>query len=59
MNIFGLLYRDSINDILKQKQHKYFKKLKENLNPKKIWTFKCFKMDLILKSPYDLFFDGF
>jgi hypothetical protein len=51
---FRLIYRNSIYDILKKKWHRCKKIVRKTLTQKKIWIFKCFKIDLIFKNPYHI-----
>jgi hypothetical protein len=51
MNLFGIYYRDSIYDMLKQKKH-ICKKIARKKLTKKQWTFEWPKMSHIFIIPY-------
>jgi hypothetical protein len=53
---FGISYRDSIYDILKQKEHMCKKIVRKNLAKKKLWTFEWPKISHIFISPYHIHF---
>jgi len=50
--LFGTYYRDSIYDMLKQKEHMCIRNTRKKLTKKKLWTFEWPKMSHIFISPY-------
>ncbi len=49
--LFGTYYRDSIYDMLKQKEHMCIRNIRKKLTKTKLWTFEWPKMSHIFISP--------